>query len=202
MDPLWDVDELLTNPRLHIASATTSASAHPGHWLLGFRWRHYAHLHFLRPCLLVDDPHILILRCLCPYLPLAAHDHHFPVSSLPRKEAQHPPQPNRLLRLRPGSAVARYDPLYPAILPPSDCIRLLPDLCKCTYRRHRTQSSTRDGPRMFKSLSAVCRYAATQGSRAATRRHLFRVTRHEWRGGLRQARLRANSLRPTKGQSL
>lgn len=151
---------LLTNPRLHIASATTSASPHPGHWLLGFCWRHHAHLHFLRPRLLADHPHILILRCFCPYLSLAAHDHHFPIPSLSRKKAQHPPQPNRLLRLRFGPAAARHHPLHPTILPPSNGIRLLLDLCKRTYRRHWTQSSTRDGSCMSKSLSAVCRYAA------------------------------------------
>ena len=62
--------------------------------------RQHAHCHAVRLPLRPHRPHLLILPCLCAHLPLAADNPAIPLPPLPWQEAQRPPQPYRLMRLR------------------------------------------------------------------------------------------------------
>lgn len=73
--------------RLYGRSAPAPPRHHSFYRLLLLRRRHHANLSLLRSGVAVDSAHLFILHCLGPHLPLAAHNHHIPLSSFPRAQA-------------------------------------------------------------------------------------------------------------------
>jgi hypothetical protein len=126
--------------RNHVHITTPPASPRPNHWILSVCWSYNAHLAVLRRLVFADVAHLLVLHCLCPYLPLAVDDHHFAFPPLPWQKTQHTSKSNRLLRLRPRPAASGYNPLYAAVLLATNGVRLLSDIRKRKSSCHRAQS--------------------------------------------------------------
>lgn len=126
--------------RLHVESSSNATAHRQIHRLLKFRRRKHAHFAHFRSPLTPDAAYIFILHCLGAHLQLATHNHHVTLPSLPRKEAQRPSQPHRLLRLRPRPASPRHDSVHASGFSPSNGWRFLRHLCQCTCRHHYYQS--------------------------------------------------------------
>jgi phosphatidylinositol glycan class Q protein len=149
------------DPRLRQSSTSTSSHPDTGGWLFGFCWSDDANLNVLGSGIFTDTAHLFFLHCIGPHLSLAADHHDLVIPLISWQETQRAPKPNRLMRLRSRSAVTRNNPLHVTIFPVANRLRLLPDLCKCKGRRHRSQSRPRDWFSLPESLPALRRYAST-----------------------------------------
>jgi hypothetical protein len=154
--------------RLHRSSSSTPAYTHTSDRLVGVRWCHNAYLDVPGPSVVANTSHLLILHCIGTHLPLATYHNDLALPSLPWQEAQRTQEPNRLVRLRSGSAITGHDSVYIAVLLVANCVCLLPDLCMCKSRGHRPKGCIGDWFGLFEPLPTIRSDAPSQRPRAAT----------------------------------
>ena len=148
--------------RMRCNASTPFATHFSLHRFCLLRRGHHATKSHVRPVVSMHPSHLLLLHCIRAYLRLAAHHHHIPLPSLPRKEAQCSSESDRLLRLRAGPAFARYHPVHAALLPPAHRYGLLHDLCACQDGHYLSQSDPRHPIGLSKPLSPVRAHVTSQ----------------------------------------
>lgn len=80
--------------RMRVGSPPIPASHHTVSWLFSLRWRHDAHRTLLRPPVVANAPHLLVLRGIGEDLQLAAYHHSVAFPPLPRPETERVAQPH------------------------------------------------------------------------------------------------------------
>jgi hypothetical protein len=166
--PFFRVSSDANITRLHQSPSSTPSHTDTSDWPISIRWCYHAHLHVPGSGVAADTSHLLVLHCIGTNFPLATHHYDLALPSVPWQEAQRTQEPNRLVRLRSGSAIVGDDSVHTAVLLVANRICLLSDLCMCKGCGHWPKSCVGDWAGLFEPLPALRSDAQSQRPRAAT----------------------------------